>query len=120
LFTGIANSTMSDLRLLDKTTKAYRKFLLDPGETDYFERKQLRVISEEARRPGVMDFKREVPLLTSMGIYSTWRGMVGSVKIADGDSSGWTISVWPSSTAPGRFERRSRVAIAPGRFATSP
>ena len=80
---------MSDLRLLHKITKVYRKSLLDPSEADYFERKQLRAISEESNRPGVMDFKREVTLLLSMGIYSTWRGMVGSVKIADGDPGGW-------------------------------
>ncbi|HMF19859.1 MAG TPA: hypothetical protein VKE98_21820, partial [Gemmataceae bacterium] len=83
---SLQNSTMSNLRLLDRITKEYRKCLRDP---DYFECKQLRAISEESKRPGVMDFKREVPLLTSMGIYSTWRGMVGSVKIADGDPSGW-------------------------------
>jgi hypothetical protein len=81
---------MSDLRLLRVTTKAYRKCVQDPSEVEYFERQQRRVISDEAGRPGVMDFKREVPLLLSMGIYSTWRGMVGSVKIADGDSNGWS------------------------------
>src|SRR5262245_2495349 len=80
---------MSELSLLDEITKAYRQSLQDPGQADYFQRKQLGLISEEARRPGAMDFKREVALLTSMGIYSTWRGMAGSVKIADGDVSGW-------------------------------
>lgn len=80
---------MSDLRLLHETTKTYRKCTQDPSQVDYFEQQQLREISDAIKRPGVMDFKREVPLLTSMGIYGTWRGMVGSVKIADGDASGW-------------------------------
>lgn len=80
---------MSNLRLLDETTKAYRECVTDPGQFDYFERQQVGAILEEIKRPGVMDFKREVTLLLSMGIHSTWRGMVGSVKIAEGDRSGW-------------------------------
>jgi len=59
---------MSDLRLLHKITKVYRKSLLDPSEADYFERKQLRAISEESNLPGVMAVKRAHTFLLSIVI----------------------------------------------------
>ncbi len=80
---------MSKLRLLEAITGGYRERLADLAQRDYFERQQVRAMLEESRRPGVMDHKREVSLLLSMGIHGTWRGMAGSVRVADGDPGGW-------------------------------
>lgn len=77
------------LKLLNQAASNYRTIINDPAERNYFETHQAEVISRESRESGAMDYGREVRLLSSMAVYATWQGLVGTVKLCEGDAAGW-------------------------------
>src|SRR5689334_20882845 len=77
------------LPLQAKATAYYREVLADPGSVDYFEQQQRKNIAKESARREPTEYKHEVTLRLAMSIHSTWQGMKGVVRIADGDAGGW-------------------------------
>jgi hypothetical protein len=80
---------MYTITLLNKALKNYRKMIKDPDEATHFVAGQQEIISRHSRDKRVLDFVPEIELSLSLRIHGTWRGIVGSVRVADGDLDGW-------------------------------
>jgi hypothetical protein len=75
--------------LLGEALSTYETALSNPDEREHFESRQIERMTKEIGNSLVMDFPREVRLLSSMSVFSSWQGMTAVSKIARGDGSGW-------------------------------
>jgi len=62
----------------------------DPNEKSYFDIEQRDNIAKECANHKVLDFKREIEITSAMKVQGTWCAALGTVKIADGDATGWS------------------------------